>query len=88
MARFGQCSTSRREKDLLAQLLEQGLANVLSQLLDLQRQGGGCEMQRLCRPSKTVVLSHGLKDAQLMERGVSKLHKMILCGARLTPDLK
>ena len=74
LAGLGQGLAGRRQEDFFAQLFEQRLAHGVGELLDLQRQRGRRQVQGLGGAGKAVVLGHGLKDAQLVQGGVSQVH--------------
>ena len=77
-AGLGQHVACGRQEDFLAQLFEQRLTHGFRQLLDLQRQRGRREVQGLGRAREAVVLRDGVKDAQLVQGGVSEVHGGLL----------
>jgi hypothetical protein len=74
LAGVAQCLARSGQKYLLAHLLEQGLPHGLGQLLDLQRQRGGRQMQLLGCAGEAALAGHGEKDAQLVQGGVAWVH--------------
>jgi len=74
LAGLGQRLTGGGGVDLFAQLFEQGLAHRFGQLLDLQRQRGRRQVQRLGRTGKAAMLGHRPEDAQLVQGDVAQVH--------------
>ena len=73
LVHISQLGTGGREKDLLAQLLEQRQAGVVLELANLRRHAGLGEVQLFRRTRVAEQPGHGFEDVQLAQRGVFHL---------------